>query len=260
MATSALITGASGLLGTWVLRHWEGVGTAPLPVRGADVDLLAPGAAAELVARTEPTHVVHLAWCASGRDDYRTSDDNARWVDATLELVDAARASGSVVWVTGTVVDEAVDAPDAYSRAKAQLKEALAPAIEEGSVGWLRPYYVFDDEQRRPGVVELAASARQRDEPVVLRHPFHAHDFVHASDVGRAIVLAVANGLSGQVPIGSGRLHTVAELVSAMGAAWAGDDEQPPQDLTHAGEIADITRLTDLGWAPTKTEEFFSHE
>lgn len=258
MATSALITGASGLVGTSVMRHWEGLAPAPRPVRSRDVNLLAPGAAAELIARTEPSHVVHLAWCASGQADYRTSDDNARWVDATLELVAAATAAGSAVWLTGTVVDESVDAGDAYSRSKARLKGALAPEIAAGSVGWLRPYYVFDDEQRRPAVVDLAATARDEGVPVALRHPFHAHDFVHVSDVGSAIVLAVANGLSGEVPIGSGRLHTVADLVVAMGAAWAGDDAPPPQDITHAGEIADITRLTDLGWAPTRTEEFFS--
>ena len=75
MAAHALITGASGLIGSWVLHHWSGAGTTPLPVRHADVDLLVPGAAAGLVARTEPTQVVHLAWSAEAEEgeDGRTA-------------------------------------------------------------------------------------------------------------------------------------------------------------------------------------------
>ena len=102
MAAHALITGASGLVGSWVLHHWGDTGTTPLPVRHADVDLLVPGAAGRPRGRgREPTQVVHLAWSASGRPDYRTTDDNDRWVDATLELVGAARAAGAGVWLTG---------------------------------------------------------------------------------------------------------------------------------------------------------------
>ena len=64
-------------------------------------------------------------------------------------------------------------------------------------------------------MVDLATSARERGETLHLRSPHQAHDFVHASDVGRAIVAAVAHDLMGEVQIGSGRLHTVAELVTA---------------------------------------------
>jgi nucleoside-diphosphate-sugar epimerase len=259
VAGTALITGASGLVGSWVLHHWSGTRTTPLAVRHADVDLLVPGSATDLVARTEPTQVVHLAWSASGRPDYRTTDDNERWVDTTLELVDAARAAGARVWLTGTVVDDEVDATDAYTRAKVRLKESLLPSIEQGAVGWLRPFYVFDEVRRRPAVVDLARAARDRGEAIHLRSPHQAHDFVHASDVGRAVVAAVAHGLTGEVQIGSGRLHTVAELVTRLGADWSADEDPAAPAPTHTDETADITRLIRTGWAPTRTEELFDH-
>jgi nucleoside-diphosphate-sugar epimerase len=259
VAAHALITGASGLVGSWVLHHWRGTGTTPLPVRHTDVDLLAPGTAAELVARTEPAQVVHLAWSASGRADYRTTDDNDRWVDATLELVEAARAAGAGVWLTGTAVDEEPDAPDAYTRAKARLRTELRTEIELGTLGWLRPYYVFDEQRRRPAVVDLATSARERGETLHLRSPHQAHDFVHASDVGRAIVTAVAHELAGEVQIGSGRLRTVAELVTRLGAAWSADPDPGAAAPTHTDQTADTTRLIRAGWAPTRTEELFDH-
>lgn len=259
MAAGTLITGASGLIGTWVLHHWAEAGTTPVPVRHADADLLAPGAAADLIARTTPTQVVHLAWSASGSADYRTSNDNDRWVEATLELVEAARAAGSSVWLTGTAVDDATDATDAYTRCKARLKATLAPLIEESVVGWLRPYYVFDEARRRPALVDLATTARERGEILHLRSPHQYHDFVHASDVGRAIVASVSHGVAGEVPIGSGRLRSVADLVTRVGATWSADEAMQDPPPTHSGETADTTRLAALGWAPTRTEEFFTH-
>ena len=259
MAAHTLITGASGLIGTWVERHWPDDASTLVPVRHADVDLLAPGAAADLVARTTPAQVVHLAWSASGSADYRTSDDNERWVDATLELVEAARAAGSAVWLTGTAVDDTTDAADAYTGAKALLKQELAPLVEQSAIGWLRPYYVFDEARRRPALVDLATDARERGGTLHLRSPDQHHDFVHASDVGRAIAMAVSHGLAGEVPIGSGRLRSVADLVTRVGAPWSADPVDHDTPPTHSGETADTTRLAALGWAPTRTEEFFTH-
>ncbi|WP_374456366.1 NAD-dependent epimerase/dehydratase family protein [Nocardioides sp.] len=259
MAPRALITGASGLIGRWVLQHWGDTPVEPVPVRHTDVDLLAPGAAADLVERTAPTHVVHLAWSASGRADYRTTDDNERWLDATLELVEAVRASGSTVWLTGTAVDDEDDAADAYARSKARLKATLAPLIEDSSVGWLRPFYVFDEARRRPALVDLATTARESGETLHLRSPHQHHDFVHASDVGRAVVAAVSHDLVGEVPIGSGSLRSVADLVTRLGAPWSADDAQQTPAPTHSGDTADTTRLAAVGWAPTRTEEFFTH-
>ena len=259
MAPRALITGASGLVGQWVLHHWDQTVSTLVPVRHTEVDLLSPGAAAELVARTRPAYVVHLAWAASGQADYRTSDDNDRWVEASLELVAAAQVTGTTVWLTGTVVDDEVDAADAYTRSKARLKAQLAPLIEESAVGWLRPTYVFDEERRRPALVELAVSARERGEAIHLRSPHQHHDFVHASDVGRAIVASVSHGLAGEVPIGAGNLRSVADLVTCLGTPWTADEHQHTPPPTHSGETADTTRLAALGWAPTRTEEFFTH-
>ena len=126
-------------------------------------------------------------------------------------------------------------------------------------MGWLRPFYVFDQDRRRPALVDLATAARQRGETLHLRSPHQYHDFVHASDVGRAIVAAVSHGLVGEVPIGSGSLRSVADLVTRLGTSWSADDAQQSPAPTHSGATADTTRLAAVGWAPTRTEEFFTH-
>ena len=255
-----LVTGSSGLIGTWTLAHWPVDAPPPQPVRRKEVDLLVPGALAELVARVRPRGVLHLAWSASGRSDYRSSPDNDRWVAASLELVDACRRHGSALWLTGTVVDDIEGAADAYTRSKAELRARVAEAVETGEIGWLRPAYVFDESRGRPALVHQATSAAARNEPLELSTPDAVHDFVHAEDVGRAVGLAVAEGCTGYLPVGSGRLRRVADLVTALGARWQPAAQARPPSASHTERAADIAWITRRGWTPTRTREFFSDD
>jgi nucleoside-diphosphate-sugar epimerase len=256
-----LVTGASGLIGTWALAQWPADGPPPVPVRRDEVDLLVPGAAAELVARLRPSGVLHLAWSASGQADYRSSTDNGRWLTTSLELVEACRRHDARLWLTGTVVDDADDAADPYTRSKVQLRHEVAGAVEAGEIGWLRPAYVFDESRGRPALVGQAMSAAAREEPLELSTPDAVHDFVHAEDVGRAVALAVAEGCTGYLPVGSGRLRRVADLVTALGARWRpATQARPPTAAAHAEHAGDIEWLTRRGWTPTRTREFFSDD
>ena len=170
--------------------------------------------------------------------------------------------SGARVWLTGTAVDGEVDATDAYTRRQGAARgRALAAAIEQGEVGLAASLLRLRRGTPPPGLVDLAhRRPRARRDRCTCAARTRRHDFVHASDVGRAVVAAVAHDLAGEVQIGSGRLHTVADLVARARRRLVGrrgPGQHPPP--AHSGETADITRLTALGWAPTRTEEFFTH-
>jgi len=258
MAAPVLITGATGLIGSWVVRHWTDADPPLHVVRRSDVDLLAPGAAADLVRRTRPAAVVHLAWVASGTPGYRGSPDNDRWLTTSLDLHDVCRQLRVPLWATGTVVDTDPDPADAYTASKVALRRQLDPAIADGAIGWLRPAYVFDERVGRPAVVAAALAARSDGDTVTLQTPDAAHDFVHASDVGAAVVAAVRNGRTGYLPVGSGRVRRVADLVSALGVSWRRGADAPA--VSHAEAPVDVGWLHDLGWHPTTTEEFFADD
>ncbi len=264
VSAPVLMTGATGLLGTWVVRRWPADAPDLIPVGSADADLLAPGGPARLVDRLRPGAVVHLAWSASGTDGYRHAAENALWVDATTSLLEASIHHGAETWLTGTVVDEPLRPTegDAYTRSKAILRVMVADHIEAGCIGWLKPFYLFDPEAGRPALVADALEAAAKDEPLELRTPNSRHDFVHASDAADAVVLAVLNHCRGVLPVGSGRSRSVGAVARALGVRTYTRGAPEPGPLpSHSEEApADVSWLDALGWAPTRTEEFFRDE
>lgn len=208
--------------------------------------------------RARPTVVVHLAWAASGTPDYRHAADNERWLQASLELARACTATGATLVATGTAIDKAGSPADAYSASKAALWRAFEPAVTAHDLTWVRPYYVFDEERRRPALVAHAVAARAAGRPVALRTPDSEHDFIHAADVGLAIVEAVRHDLRGEVPIGSGRLRRVQDLIAALGIPWVAEGEPQTGGVEHLSEAADTSRLGAVGWAPERTNALFA--
>jgi nucleoside-diphosphate-sugar epimerase len=257
VASTALITGGTGLIGQAVLKGWTDASLEPVPLDRSTDDLLTPGTATALVARLRPAVVVHLAWVASGTSGYRSSPDNERWLAATLELAKACADNDALLLATGTPLDREPSGADAYSTAKSALWQALSPEVAAGQVGWLRPFYVIDPARRRPALVDQAIAARDAGRLLTLLTPESRHDFVHVDDVASAICTSASHRLAGEVEIGAGRLRTVRELVEALGVSWQAGEAAPASIPPHAHHAANVARLVDLGWSPTTTEELF---
>ncbi len=257
MAGTALITGATGLIGRAVLKGWTDAELEPVPLDRSTDDLLVPGTASAVIRRLRPQVVVHLAWVASGTPGYRSSADNAGWLAATLELTQACAKHNALLLATGTPLDREPADTDAYSAAKSALWQALSSQVAAGNVGWLRPFYVIDPARRRPALVDQALAAHEAGQPITLLTPDSRHDFVHVEDVATAVRTAAGHRLAGEIEIGSGRLRAVHELVEALGVTWQAGDPPPDSSPPHAHEAANVARLVDLGWSPITTEELF---
>jgi nucleoside-diphosphate-sugar epimerase len=249
---TVLITGGSGLIGRWVQAHWPATLEA-VEVSHRDHDLADASAFVEVIRRLAPDAVLHLAWCASGSPGYRDSPENARWVEATTRAAHFCVDAGIHFTATGTVLDTSAG-PDAYSAAKADLRERLGPQIRGGSITWLRPFYTFDPAARRPALVADCLAARAAGTAVSLRSPGSVHDFIHAADVGSAIAVVLEHRLDGILDIGSGRGRTVRELALACGAEVDAPEEPPAASEA----VADTTPLRELGWSAGATEAFFA--
>lgn len=280
MTRRVLVTGATGFLG----RH----ALAPLLARGYEVhavarssgtgtgdahywhaaDLLAPGDVARLVRGVRPTHLLHFAWYVE-HGAFWHSDENLRWVAATLELVRAFAAGGGRRAVfAGTCAEyewglgecrEGVT-PERPATLYGACKLALAGVVRayarqaELSVAWGRVFLVHGpgEAPRRlvPSVVRaLFAGAEARS-----THGEQWRDFLHAADVADAFVALLDSDVQGTVNVASGepaRIRDVVETIAAyvgrpdlvrLGAvdAPAGD---PPVLTAHVARLRD-----EVGW------------
>lgn len=251
MAT-VLITGGSGLIGRWVHTYWP-ASLEPVEVDHREHDLTDGKTFVDLIRAVSPDVVLHLAWCASGFPGYRDSPENVRWVEASASAAYHCMEAGIGFVATGTVVDSA-PGPDAYSAAKNELRGRLSHPISVGAMAWVRPFYTFDPAARRPALVADCLAARDSGDPVRLRSPGSAHDFIHAADVGSAVARVLESRLTGVVDVGSGRTRTVDDLARACGARVEG-----PRTVADpaAGPVAETSALRALGWSPAATDEFF---
>jgi dTDP-L-rhamnose 4-epimerase len=110
------------------------------------------------------------------------------------------------------------------------------------------------------GVAALFASALQRGEaPRVFEDGGQRRDFVHVDDVAAAVVAGVGSestGPTGQLRafnVGSGVVHTIGDLATAMSTSWGG----PPPVVTGEYRLGDVRHVTassariaqELGWS-----------
>lgn len=252
MAT-VLITGAAGLIGRHALSAWPD-DLERVTISHRDHDLLAAGEFDRLISTEQPEVVLHLAWSASSTPGYRSHPDNASWRRVSAAAARSCARAGIGFVGLGTVVDDRAGG-DPYTESKRGLRADLADLIGDGRITWLRPFYVFDPETPSPAVLREAMAARDGGRPAVLQSPDARHDFIHAADVGTAVVTAVRQGLRGAIDIGSGDLHRVSDLVAAVGGTWTEDPAATP--ATHADSAADSGALRQAGWTPVHTERFF---
>lgn len=256
MARRVLVTGASGLIGTYSIIELQGDAYDIITTREAmpTVDLLVNGSASRLLSVASPDVVVHLAWSASGTPNYRNHSDNDRWATVTVDLAHACIRRSIWFLGAGSVAELDTEPRDAYGRAKAEAWARLLPLVRDETIAWLRPHYVFDPLLERPEVMAAIMAAIRHKELPPLHHPQATHDFVHVRDVAAAVACVVHNGVRGLVPIGSGTLHTVAELARSAGANEVG----VVKAKSDGDGVADISRLAAYGWSPRWTKEFFS--
>src|SRR5689334_18928361 len=178
-----LVTGINGFIGRHVVE--------PLLARGYDVhgvtsgrraglpgvemhslDLLAPGAAEQVVAQIKPSHLLHLAWLNNpGRA--MMSTDNVRWVATSLELFRAFVEAGGRRSVTaGSCAEYDWSFPElhetrtplrphsVYGVAKNALREVVeAVGRQTGvSTAWARLFFLFGPHEPPGRLVSEIAS------------------------------------------------------------------------------------------------------
>lgn len=276
---TVLVTGASGFIGRNTIaplqaRGYEVHSVSSRPAFGAQssrhhvCDLLDPNDVDELMAEVRPSHLLHLAWyTAPGA--YWTSEENLRWVEASLVLARAFREYGGrrlvgagscaeYSWATGYLSETRT--PLIPSTLYGTSKHALHRILEVWGnsagidVAWGRIFFVYGPHEAPERLVASVTRAALARRSVKCTSGAQIRDFQHVSDTAGALVALLDSAVTGPVNIASGRPVAVREVIAVIA------DKLDAYDLIEFGALpmpaseparleASVQRLRDeVGW------------
>jgi UDP-glucose 4-epimerase len=286
------VTGASGFLGSILTPHLAAAGhevrtltrTLPTKDQGAHPgivwlqgDLASPRDAALLVDGVEA--IVHLAWTNTPltSNAHLPTDASANLLP-TLTLLEAVRATSGcpqIVFASSGGAVYGAPSGDLPFREEHECRPQSSYGIQKLTVeqylrmgsehGWFtatalrigNPYGVPLPPERLQGFIGTAVAQLVAGDPVrVFGNPGNVRDYVHLSDVSRAIEMALEPRAPFDVfNIGSGTAHSVEDVLRlleevvgaplAVHTEWSeAADDLPSWVVLDAGKA-----LAVLGWA-----------
>ncbi|MFN2498993.1 MAG: NAD-dependent epimerase/dehydratase family protein [Pyrinomonadaceae bacterium] len=277
-----LITGASGFIGRHCLpflvaKDYEvhavssSGATVDMPgVRWHEADLLESAEVSMLLATVRPTHLLHLAWLATP-GKFWTSSINLRWVQASLDLLQAFEVNGGerVVmagscaeysWQDGycSEADTPLVPATLYGASKHALQCMLKAfaAQSQLSAAWGRVFFLYGPHEHRDKLMSYVIRSLLRRESAGVTDGNQVRDFLYVEDVAEAFVALLESNVSGPVNIASGKPIAVKQMITAVAdlldasqlVQWG--SIQPPANEPKL-LVANVERLTnEVGWSP----------
>jgi nucleoside-diphosphate-sugar epimerase len=257
--TCVLVTGASGFIGRHCLNALAATpgltlhATSRKPVpQGQDgitwhqADLLDAGDIHRLIARVQPTHLLHAAWEATPVS-YSTSPENIRWLAAGRILLDAFGQNGGKRFLgIGTSAEYAPSdepchelrtllAPSSiYGEAKVAMAEAAGTAATHYgfAAAWGRLFLPFGPGDPPQRLLPSVLASFRHKRVLKLSDGLQVRDFIYAPDAGQLLARLLLSGAEGPFNIGSGIGRTLRSVLEALAGLNAGED------LLAFGELA----------------------
>jgi nucleoside-diphosphate-sugar epimerase len=184
---------------------------------------------------------------------------------ATVHLLDASQRAGVARFLMAgsmeepDLVAEAPASPYAASKAAAHLFASLYGVLSDLEVVHLQMFMVYGPGQRdETKLVPYVIRSLLAGQSPQLRSAGRPIDWIHVADVVEGIVRCIEAEAApaAAVPLGTGRLHTVQELVElvvdAMGRPAEpvySDWPDRPREMVRAADVERAARLLD-GWSP----------
>ena len=278
----ALVTGATGFVGRHVpaplaARGYEvhAITIDPIPEQANGVvwhsgDILDPRVVEEIMARVQPTHLLHLAWNVT-HGVFWHSLENLRWTAASLRLLKAfAEQGGRRVVMAGTCAEYDWSCPvlregstplrpaTLYGACKHSLNVALESVAAQGklSAAWGRLFLLYGPHEHPQRLVSSVIRSLLRGEPAECTHGNQVRDFLSSDEAADAFVALLDSDVAGAVNIASGQPMAVRDVVSIIAARIGRPDlvrlgARPAPENDPPRLEAGVERLTrEVGWTP----------
>lgn len=223
-----------------------------------------------LMAQVQPTHLLHFAWYAvPGK--YWTSLENFRWVQASLDLLQAfvvhgghravmAGTCAEYDWKYGYCSEQITPLLPAtlYGTCKHSL-QAMIDAFSRKtglSSAWGRIFFLYGPREHPDRLVSFVIRSVLQGEPARCSHGNQIRDFLHVEDVASAFVALLDSDLHGPVNIASGLPIALKAVICKIGQKLGRLELIRLGDIPSAKDeppllVADVRRLREeLGWTP----------
>ncbi|CCB65051.1 NAD(P)-dependent oxidoreductase [Hyphomicrobium sp. MC1] len=232
-----LLTGATGFIGRQVLRSLvdddiDVVVASRSHDQKSDryrvegVDLLDRRSVTDLISRTKPTHLLHLAWDVTP-GQFWTSPNNILWTTATLELMRAfAEGDGRRAVFAGTCAEYTWDRPllvetgptepaTFYGEMKDVTRRGVCAIGKRFGIptAWGRLFWLYGPHEAPGRLVSDVAAALLSGRPALCSDGLQKRDYLNVEDAGRAFVAALKSDWHGAFNIGSGRAVPVRDII-----------------------------------------------
>ena len=205
----------------------------------------------ELVAEVQPTHLLHLAWTTEP-GKYWNDPENIRWVQASLELLQAFSAqNGERVVMAGTCAEydwsggvcAEKTTPLKPTTLYGNCKRALQIMVEsfgqatQLSTSWCRIFHVYGPHEHKKRLVPSVICSLLQGKPAECSHGQQNRDLLYVEDVASGIVSLLESNVTGAVNIGAGKGVMLKDVIEMIGNKVGRPD------------------LIRLGWIPSPSDE-----
>lgn len=257
-----LVTGARGFIGRYLEKELAG-SYQWLPYTG---NVLTEDWSAYMT-QVQPDFLVHLAWVTGV--GYLDSEKNLAFLQKSIELYRAFYDCGGQRAVfMGTEqeyarTDRALteDSPLAPKSLYALCKGGLGSALLEesrvrgGSFAWCRIFFVYGTGEKPARLMPSLINGLLRGETVTCSCDSFVRDYIHVSDLARALRCCLGQEGVSAVNIAGGQKTSIGEIADEVKRQIGG-----PGRVVFRGAVectdqpasvwADVSRLRGFGWTP----------
>ena len=281
--SSVLITGASGFLGRHCLQtladqfgqvhatvHRHPVVSAH-PVSEHQVDLFDAPAVDDLIDKTQPTHLLHLAWVTE-HGAYWNSPENLRWLEASLHLVQRFVERGGRRLVTGgscaeyhceqgTCHEDRTPLVPAsfYGQCKHGMQSLIESYAKQKRLSYAhsRIFHLYGPHEHPHRFVPTVIRSLLRSSQNDYSDGHQIRDYLHVEDAASAHTQLLCSNYRGCVNIGSGLPLSLRQLASTIQSLSGCRNDRiefgrlSRRDNEPTVLLADTSRIIrEIGWTP----------